>query len=107
MSRSRRPHYVRWKVNIDATLAARIELIFMDPIHGKPRYAERSTLIETLLREWLDSTHPGTGVPPLPQGPRRILAEPSNPQAEPPSDKPLDERTSLRQAPPRGVIHNA
>lgn len=62
MSRSRRPPYVRWKVNLDATLAAQIELHFFDPTHGKPRYGDRSELIEALLREWLSKISP-----PLPQ----------------------------------------
>lgn len=42
-----------WKVSISATTAARVELHIFDPVLKKPRYAERSKLIERLLIEWL------------------------------------------------------
>lgn len=42
-----------WKIVLSATLAGAVELQLMDPITGKPRYAERSRLISTLLAGWL------------------------------------------------------
>lgn len=42
-----------WKVSIAATTAARVELHLFDPVLRKPKYAERSKLIERLLNEWL------------------------------------------------------
>lgn len=45
--------YVKWKVCINATLAARVEMVNWDPVHSKPRYGSRRELIEALLSEWL------------------------------------------------------
>jgi hypothetical protein len=44
---------IGWKVRLNATLAARINLALWDPILKKPRYGARRELIEGLLQEWL------------------------------------------------------
>jgi hypothetical protein len=55
MGRPRSPeNYTQWKVHIDATIAARVEMRFFDPIRGKPKYGSRHELINELLREWLE-----------------------------------------------------
>ena len=42
-----------WKLSLSATLAGAVEWELMDPVTGKPRYAERSRLISALLAAWL------------------------------------------------------
>lgn len=44
---------VKWKVNIPATTAGRVELMLLDPVLNKPIYAARSKLIEALLENWI------------------------------------------------------
>lgn len=44
----------KWKLSINATIAGRVELELMDPVHRKPIYGERSKLVEQLLSEWLE-----------------------------------------------------
>lgn len=44
---------VGWKVRINATLAARVELAMWDATRQKPKYGSRKQLIEALLRDWL------------------------------------------------------
>jgi hypothetical protein len=51
--RRQRPPYVRWKIHVDAVLAAEVESMYYDPVHQKPRYGERSVLISELLRQWV------------------------------------------------------
>jgi len=51
--RSRRTPYVRIKVNIDATVMALVDMQIMDPVLRKPRYAERSSIVNNCLIEWL------------------------------------------------------
>jgi len=56
MSRRRKSEpYVQIKVNLPATLNALLEDQLWDPVLKKPRYAERSTLITSLIRAWLES----------------------------------------------------
>ena len=55
--------YVKWKVSVPAALAAQIELHFWDPVLGKPKYGDRSELIVSLLRTWLEQQHPESFVP--------------------------------------------
>lgn len=43
------------KISIDAALAGQVEMLLLDPIHGKAKYGSRSKLIERLLRDWVDS----------------------------------------------------
>lgn len=43
-----------WKIVLPATLAGAMEHELMDPLTGKPRYAERSRLIAALLADWLE-----------------------------------------------------
>lgn len=50
--------YVQWKIHIDASIAARVELFFFDRIRGKPKYGSRHELINELLSRWLDSQQP-------------------------------------------------
>ena len=47
------PH-VRWRINIDAEIAKRVDDALFDAVRGKPGYGERSALVDELLREWLD-----------------------------------------------------
>jgi hypothetical protein len=47
--------FVKWNLNIPATLAARVEMRYYDPTHQKPRYAERSKLVTRLLVEWVEA----------------------------------------------------
>jgi hypothetical protein len=42
-----------WKVVLPATLAGAVEFELLDAATGKPRYGQRSRLIEALLAEWL------------------------------------------------------
>lgn len=46
---------VAWKVHVDARLAAEVELILADPLRGRAAYGERSELLETLLRSWIEA----------------------------------------------------
>ncbi len=44
---------VKWFVYVPHELAIAIELILLDPVRHKPRYAARTQLIVSLLRQWL------------------------------------------------------
>jgi hypothetical protein len=50
----KKPPTAQWKVYLDATLAARVEMLLWDATLQKPKYSERSKLIEALLTEWLE-----------------------------------------------------
>ena len=56
---------VPWKIWVPAELALRIELRYLDPVTGKPKYAARSHIITALLMELdrelatLDDIKPG------------------------------------------------
>lgn len=43
-----------WKVRVPVDLAAKADLIHLDPIRGRLTYGARSELITILLREYLD-----------------------------------------------------
>lgn len=49
-----------WKLLMPATLAGRVEYILIDPIHSKPLYGARNTLVTALLEWWIARE---TGVP--------------------------------------------
>ena len=56
MPRPRRKDRVaRWKLSINEEIAAKVDLYMFDPITLRPRYGERSRLVEQLLTEWLES----------------------------------------------------
>lgn len=57
-----------WKINLPATLAGRVELALLDPIHQKPIYGSRNKLIAALLEHWLarEAGHPDTQLPTVP-----------------------------------------
>lgn len=57
-----------WKIVLPATLAGRIEYIFIDPIHQKPIYGARNKLITALL-EWYIARESGTPPERLPHVP--------------------------------------
>lgn len=60
MPRHKSPEpFIRWTVLIPAALAAEIEMLFFDPIHGKPHYGKRSELITELLRAYLSQVKSG------------------------------------------------
>jgi metal-responsive CopG/Arc/MetJ family transcriptional regulator len=43
-----------WKVRVPVDLAAKADLLHLDPIRGNLKYGARSELITILLREYLD-----------------------------------------------------
>lgn len=43
-----------WKLSIDATCAARVDLLLAEPLTGKPKYGARSKLVQALLEGWLN-----------------------------------------------------
>jgi hypothetical protein len=45
---------VEWKVHIKSSLAAKVELLLLDPMRRKVKYGARSQLIETLLERWIE-----------------------------------------------------
>jgi hypothetical protein len=45
---------VEWKLRIPIDLAAKADLIHLDPIRGNLKYGARSELITILLRDYLD-----------------------------------------------------
>lgn len=49
---------VYWKVRLNATLAARVEMAMWDATLQKPKYGSRKALIEHLLSEWLQKGTP-------------------------------------------------
>lgn len=49
-------NYKQWKITIAADLAGAVELRLWDHVANKPTYASRSSLVETLLREWVEAT---------------------------------------------------
>lgn len=46
---------VEWKVRVPVDLAAKADLLALDPLRGTITYGARSALITRLLREYLDS----------------------------------------------------
>lgn len=44
-----------WKVRVPIDLAAKADLLHLDPIRGNLKYGARSELITILLREYLDN----------------------------------------------------
>lgn len=56
MPRPKRPDAPqRIHITVPLSLLTRLELILHDPIRNKARYGERSALIETLIREWVEA----------------------------------------------------
>lgn len=49
-----------WKIRIPEPLAAEVELLLLNPVTGNPLYGARSQLIESLLRDWVDSQRNST-----------------------------------------------
>lgn len=55
MPRPKRPDKpVRLHVVLPQSLFARFELLLHDPIRNKARYGERSEIIESLVRGWVE-----------------------------------------------------
>lgn len=53
---------VEWKVRVPVDLAAKADLLALDPLRGTITYGARSALITRLLREYLESlTTPSVG----------------------------------------------
>ena len=46
---------VEWKISLPATLAARVEMLMLDPATSKPKYGVRSALVTQLLEAWCAS----------------------------------------------------
>jgi hypothetical protein len=57
-----------WKLLLPATLAGRVEYILIDPIHSKPIYGARNTLVIALLEWWIarESGVPAEHLPKVP-----------------------------------------
>lgn len=63
---------VSWYVSIPSSLAAEVELILLDPLTGRPRFGERSQLVELLLRDWVEKMRLTSGAP------HAIILEPND-----------------------------
>lgn len=46
---------VAWKLHVPIDLAARLDLLCLDPARGILSYGARSALVSQLIREYLDS----------------------------------------------------
>ena len=44
---------IDWKCQIPVDIAAKVDLLLLDPSSGRPVFGARSSLVATLLREWL------------------------------------------------------
>ena len=53
MSRRKTDPSVEWKLYIPLSLAAKIELLLLDPTRQKVRFGARSQLIASLLAQWV------------------------------------------------------
>ena len=54
MARPRNAHLrANWKLSLPAPTAARVDVLFEDPLTGKPKYGARGKLVEALLQLWL------------------------------------------------------
>lgn len=64
------PHETR-AINLPTDLLARLDLLYNDPVRGKPRYGALSKLVTTLLNEYLTDVavgrRPPIGIINLPQ----------------------------------------
>jgi len=54
-----------WKLSLPAPTAAKVDLMFEDPLTGKPKYGARGKLVDALLRNWLAEQN-GDGPVPIP-----------------------------------------
>lgn len=56
MARGRTPNLVptvQWAIMVPVDLALQVEARLLDPVTRKPKYAERSRLIQSLLHQWV------------------------------------------------------
>lgn len=44
-----------WKIRIPVDLAAKADMLFLDPVRGNIQYGARSALVTELLRKHIDS----------------------------------------------------
>lgn len=64
MSRPRLAHLrATWKLSLPAPTAAKVDLMFEDPLTGKPKYGARGKLVDALLTNWLATQGVGIAVP--------------------------------------------
>jgi metal-responsive CopG/Arc/MetJ family transcriptional regulator len=63
-----------WKLSIDASLAAEVDLRLEDPVTRKPKYGARSQLVQLLLRDYLNRLD-GKERAPLPSIQQIVAAE--------------------------------
>jgi hypothetical protein len=54
-----RAEFVIWELPLSAEIAARVELLLLDPVTQRPKSGARGKLVERLLREWLDGRKDG------------------------------------------------
>jgi len=47
-----------WKLSMPAPIAARVDLLLLDPLTGKPKYAERSRITAALWEQYLAQLSP-------------------------------------------------
>lgn len=66
MARPVNPDLIKqWKVTLPATTAGTVEHILFDTVHGKPKYAVRANLLDSLLSWWI-ARELGRPLPPIP-----------------------------------------
>lgn len=54
-----------WKLSLPAPIAAKADLMLLDPLSQRPKYGARSRLVAALLEQWLASLD-GEIAPPIP-----------------------------------------
>ena len=54
---------VKILVSLPSSLVAKLDLLLIDPVRGKPKYAQRSRLIRRLLREYVEQRTGTTSSP--------------------------------------------
>lgn len=66
MARPRNAHLTaKLKLSMPAPTVARLDLLFEDPLTGRPRYGARSRLIDALLQQYFAQMD-GSEIPQLP-----------------------------------------
>lgn len=53
MNRPRNDPPVKFQTYIPKSLALRVDILLHDPIYSRTKYGSRSSLVEQLLRQWI------------------------------------------------------
>ena len=48
------PH-VKWCAYVPQTLAAKVDLLLLDPFYARAKHGAKSELLQLLLQQWIDS----------------------------------------------------